>query len=433
MINKRLMLIDFVKISLFLFFAKIITAAKEISIAFEYGISDVSDAFNIGFNLINWPLNIVMSVFMLFLIPKHDELSLKAASRFRAELSAWTLVSGVLIGSFIYLGNESYFRSFDTENSVQIDLAIQTTKILSFMIPVASLTALFSVWMMADRNHRNTLFEAIPALFIALSVMILPQMGISNLIFGLVVGLLVQLILVFYAVDKNIRPHTLNFSFIADQWKTFARVTLITLLGQVVMSTITLIDQHYAIKVGPGAISVLSYSNRITLLVIGLITVAVTRSTLPILSNLKNENDVNFFSTIVRFSIGGFLAGWIILLIINIYAEDIIALLYGRGNFSFSDVEEVANVLKISMYQLPFVFSGSFLVSALISKKFYTAISIKSILIVCLKMIYIESSVRYGPIGVSTIALSNAVLYASSMVFCVCILIYDRKRATNKQ
>lgn len=428
MINKRLILIDFVKISIFLFFAKLITAGKEVSIAFEYGVSEVSDAFNIGFNLINWPLNIVMSVFMLVLIPKHNEISGKSAGRFRAELCTWTLIVGSFIGFLIYTGSEIYFRSFDVKNEVQMGLAIQTTKILSFMIPVASLTALFSVWMMAERNHINTLFEAVPALFIVLSVMFLPQMGIHNLIFGFVVGLLIQLFGVFYAVDKNIRPRTLNFSLKGDQWNIFARATLITLLGQVIMSTITLIDQHYAISVGPGAISLLSYSNRITLLVTGLIAVAVTRATLPILSKQKNKDDANYWSMIVGFSTGGFLVGCIIAFIINSYAKEIISLLYGRGSFNSSNIQEVASVLKVSMYQLPFFFSGSILVSALISKKYFNAISIISIFIVCTKIIYIEACATLNPIGITSIAFSTVILYATSMVLCLGTFTYYNYR-----
>src|SRR5215475_2002035 len=83
--------------SLFVFLSKLAGAAKEMAIAWRYGVSEVVDAYLFIFNLLNWPIVVWFSVLSVVLIPlaaRVREKNPKDLPRFRAELLGLTLVLG---------------------------------------------------------------------------------------------------------------------------------------------------------------------------------------------------------------------------------------------------------------------------------------------------------------------------------------------------
>src|SRR3569832_2839191 len=66
----RLISIGFAWVSLFSLVGKVAGAAKEMAIAWRYGISETVDAFVFMFNVVNWPITVwfsVLSVVFVFL------------------------------------------------------------------------------------------------------------------------------------------------------------------------------------------------------------------------------------------------------------------------------------------------------------------------------------------------------------------------------
>ena len=75
--------------SLFVFLSKLAGAAKEMAVAWRYGVSEVVDAYLFIFNLLNWPVVVWFSVLSVVFIPLAAtirERSPKDLHRFRSEL-----------------------------------------------------------------------------------------------------------------------------------------------------------------------------------------------------------------------------------------------------------------------------------------------------------------------------------------------------------
>ena len=56
-------------VALFVFLGKLAGAAKEMTIAYRYGVSDQVDAYLFIYNLISWPVGVWSSILTIVLVP----------------------------------------------------------------------------------------------------------------------------------------------------------------------------------------------------------------------------------------------------------------------------------------------------------------------------------------------------------------------------
>ena len=67
-------------VALFVFLGKLAGAAKEMVIAYRYGISDEVDAYLFIFNLISWPVSVWFSILTIVLVPLSGSYSTRCIS-----------------------------------------------------------------------------------------------------------------------------------------------------------------------------------------------------------------------------------------------------------------------------------------------------------------------------------------------------------------
>src|SRR5215475_3724216 len=94
-------------VTLFVCLSKLAGAAKEMAIAYRYGVSVEVDAYLFVFNLVNWPVGVWFSVLTAVLVPLAARIRQGAAAelpRFRAELLGLTLLLGVTLWFMAWLG-----------------------------------------------------------------------------------------------------------------------------------------------------------------------------------------------------------------------------------------------------------------------------------------------------------------------------------------
>ena len=84
-------------VTLFVLLGSIARVAKEMAIAYRYGVSAEVDAYLFVFNLVNWPVGVWFSVLTLVLVPLAARMRQGAAPelpRFRSELLGFALLLG---------------------------------------------------------------------------------------------------------------------------------------------------------------------------------------------------------------------------------------------------------------------------------------------------------------------------------------------------
>ena len=152
-------------VAFFLLLAKIAGAAKEMMVAYRYGISAEIDAYLYVFTLVSWPLAVWLGVLPVVLVPLSARLENHNELRdFRAELLGVTCI--VALALFVVawfslphiLGLPWSGLRGDAEQA-----ALTTARVLVLIIPIG-LIARLSAWMLARGRHVGSLLEGVPPL-----------------------------------------------------------------------------------------------------------------------------------------------------------------------------------------------------------------------------------------------------------------------------
>lgn len=400
----------------FVFLAKIVAAAKEVAVAWRYGVSDVVDAYLFVFNLVSLPISIWYSILFVVYVPLAARLRVEAPGdlpKFRAELLGLTILIGVVLG---LLGWAVLGGLFHTSLSGLPDgtrqLALAITPWLVMLIPLGFVIHYGSVLTMSEGRHSNTLFEGIPAVAMLVLVMIVSSSHIAVLVWALLIGYLLQLAAVVIQLKKHHAINLPGFSLQSPVWRLFWGGMSIMLIGQVLQSVTSVIDQFFAAHLGPGAIATLGYSNRILSLILSLGATAVARATLPVFSGLQAEKSSTIHSLAKRWAQVMFVLGGVVLIIGWPTASWAVRILFERGAFTPENTEAVGNVLRYGLLQVPFYFGALVVSQALLSSRSYKIFAIISVGNLFIKF---AASFTLVPIyGLKGLVLSTVITYAVS-------------------
>lgn len=405
-----------VAVSSFVLLAKLAGAAKEMAVAWRYGVGAEVDAYLLVFNLVNLPVSIWFSVLAVVLIPLAARVRGEVPHelpRFGAELLGWTLLGGLALAAVGFvalpplLGSNWLGLSTRTSN-----LAIQMVPVLVWLVPLGLIVALYSTWTMTVGRYINTLLEGLPAVGILVAVLVTG--GIEPLIWGTVAGTLAQTgALVASSGDRVFRV-TPSFKMSSPQWTPFWQGFGIVILGQAILSLTTVIDQFFAARLGVGAISSLGYAGRILALGLGLVATAVTRSTLPVFSQARATGAVDVRGIARRWTGALALVGALMVGIGWILAPWAVRILFERGTFTTGDTQIVARLLRLGLLQLPFYFASLVFVSLHASFARYRLLLGSGVLGLCAKVI--ANVVLIPRFHVGALMLSNMAVYAANLV-----------------
>lgn len=373
--NKKIM-VGFFTVCFFLFIGRISGAVKEIAIANRFGVSATVDAYSFVFNLVTLPVSIWFSLLSAILIPLLAKIRHYAPEQilpFKTQALGLTLLVGVgitlLFNLLCPLLIKSNWIGLPSETAL---LAFNMLPQMSSYIFIGCIISLFSVLTMSYGKHANTLLESLPGLCTFLGVLIFS--GILPLIWGLIIGALLQLILLFLLLYRSERVCLPCFSFNSPWWSDFNKFFSILLIGQVLASSNTLVDQFFSASLGEGAISTLNYANKILALLLGLSATAINRAVLPVFSQ-SHFSGKNIDKTTFNWTKFLFLGGFFFIIVFYFIAEPVVRLLFERGAFTAQNTQQVSKLLQISIISLPFNISTMILISYQASKGYQSALA----------------------------------------------------------
>jgi len=133
------------------------------------------------------------------------------------------------------------------------------------------------------------------------------------------------------------------------------------------MSGTTVVDQMMASSLSSGSVAALSYGSKLTVVIVGVGSMALATAFLPHFSRMVSEGDTQGIRWIVRqYSIFILLATGAVTAVMVFGSEFLVRLLYGRGAFDEDAVELVTRVQWMYALQIPF-FTSSMMAVRLIS------------------------------------------------------------------
>jgi len=406
--------------------ASLARAAKEVAIAYRYGVSAEVDAYLFVLNLVSWPVGVWFSSLTVVLIPLVVQIRLDAPAdlpRFRSELLGFTLSLGLGLAAVSLLVLPLLQSSWTGLPDATRVIALGMVAPLALLAPLGVLIGVLSAWMMTAGRHANTLFEGVPAITILLALLTLFNQGVEPLVWGTVAGFVLHCVSLATSAARQGELDRPRFSRESRHWTAFWQGFGVMLVGQILMSLTTIIDQFFAAHLDTGSIATLGYANRLLTLILGIGAMAVSRATLPVFSLAQAQGgDLARRVAMQWVKIAGGL-GLLAMSISWLLAPWGVMVLFERGAFTPQDTVVVTEVLRYGLLQLPLYFSSLVLVSLLVSQRKYRIISLIGALNLVTKAAFSAVAVSY--FGVAGLMVSTSLMLLLSWILLT-IAVYKR-------
>jgi Uncharacterized membrane protein, putative virulence factor len=375
------------------FLAKFLGMLRGALLSYNYGTSGLSDAFTTAQNISSSFFDFIFAaaiggcfipVYTSF--AKNDSADLTGkntsdeADRFACVfLNVMILIAGVMttIGMIAAKPIVAVIAS-----DMEPELAALTVTLLRIMFPIAAF-AVGTYTLVGVLQSKNSFL--LPALLSAISnagvilyfLFIDERLG-DNGIYGLAAAYLLSWVVQFLTLAIPLMKMGFKFRLIFD-FKNPALIKALKnappiLLGSWLMPAGALLGTTFADKItlvsGTGTIAAFGYANGLYIMIAGILTYSVCNFLFPKLSRLSAENSISGddeFKKSVRDGVIGSLSIIIpVMAGVFILSGEGVAILYGRGEFTVSDVETVSKLLSVITLAMP-----AFAVAELGSRVFY--------------------------------------------------------------
>lgn len=405
--------------TLFVFIGKFAGAAKEMAIAYRYGVSEMVDGYVFVSNLLIWPVGVWFSALTSVLVPLMVNIRQNASlelPRFRSELLGFTLLLSLgtmfLAWPAMAILLQSSWTGLPAATEI---LAGDMSPVLILMTPLGLLIGLLSALMLCAGRHANTLLESLPALVLLIAVLIFSGNRQQPLVWGTVAGYVFHLACLALLLARRFEIELPRFGRHSPHWPAFWQGFGIMVAGQALMSFAGIIDQFFAARLETGAIATLGYANRVLSLILGLGATAVSRATLPVFCKIQAVDDKQLHKFALRWSSLLFLIGVAAMSAAYWLAPWGIKILFERGEFTAHSSAIVTSVFRYGLGQIPFYFASLVLVSYASSQRRYRLLFWSGVIGIVVKII--ANSILIPVFDVKGIALSWVVAYLVNTLF----------------
>jgi putative peptidoglycan lipid II flippase len=411
-----------VRVSVFVLAGRCAGALKEMAIAWQYGISNIVDAYQLTFTLITWLPGTLATVLSVVLVPAFVELRKGTKieqARFLGELEVAAVVVGALFAISLYLVWPFVLDMMAVKLS--LDTRAMCRQLMLGMAPVGILTltaCVYAARLQSLERHINTLLEGVPAALVLIFVLVArDKHSMVPLMAGTTIGVVVQTIWMRFLAGRadGIRAG-LSLSFRSPQWPRFYHSVRILMVGQLVMCFSIPLDQYFLAHLGDGAIATLGYANRVLALLLSMGALAIGRATLPILSEILSGGDyLRARDTALKWSFLMLAIGMVCVALSWLLALRVVELLFQRGAFTAQDTIAVANLFRWGLLQVPFFFAVLVLMQLFASEGRFRAMAVISLLSFVVKAL--ANVLLISRLGITGVVLATGLMHAATFSF----------------
>lgn len=401
-----------------LLIAKVIGLAKEILIAMRFGTGMVADVYALAFLLALWPVGLWASVIGSILVPTYIKLAVstpRELDALRAELLGIGSLCGLMVGGAVWLFLEV------ASGSGSLGLSPAASALLSraaFVFGAISgfgvLNAILNCQLIAARSPYVGLMDGVPSFCVMVALVLMPIQNPWPLFVGTLMGFTAQTALLLLAQPPAWRGTVPRFQFRSSAWPEVWRGLGILFVSQALISVVGVIDQLSVTGLGSSANAVLGYANRIVLLVMSLVSLAVSRAILPVLAQ-HSDDQLKAWHIAMIWSIGLFVIAAVAATIVTAFSPIIVKLLFERGSFSATDTQSVSTALRFGMLQVPFFCASIVLAQYVSATQAYKIFLWGNVVNLLVKLA--ANALLIPALGVSGAMLSTATMYGVSMAF----------------
>lgn len=336
---------------------KIIAFFRDIMLSYFYGASKISDSYLIAISIPTVIFTGVVSALLTSYIPVANKINNKdKINEFNNNLITSFTLFGLICSILLYFQSNNIVHFFGAglkEESYL--LAVHFTEIIIWCIPYLTIGYLFVAILQYKEEYlyvgmNGMILNLIMLFGIIISILNIDILPFSTL-FGYILQCLIYGVVLCYKGYKYkvyLNLHDKNLLYIL-------KVMFPIFVGQIVSELNNVVDKNLASRLCEGTITSLDYSHKVivachSFVIIPLSTILFTKIAKKISTNIQNVRESVLKTTSIAFCI---------LLPINIliyvYANNIISLLFFRGAFNYNSLVITSECLKMySLGMLPF-------------------------------------------------------------------------------
>lgn len=343
--------------------SRVVGFLREWYIAWAFGATSVTDAYNAGFTIPDWVNYLAaggtasitfVSIYTRFLAEKREK---EAETTFSVIVTIMTAVLGIgILGAEIFAPQliRLMFGKFQPD---QLALCVHITRIL---LPAQLFFYVGGVASAVLLAHRMFLLPSIGPLFysggiILGGVLFSRTAGISALAYGGVVGCFLGIFLINAIGATRAGVHyRLSFDFRNPAFREWIRLSIPLMLGVSLVTVDDWILRYFAAS-SVGDITRLNYAKRLFQVPIAVLGQAASQASLPFFARLFGEKKFDEFNTTVNASIYRIVATAVIACSFMVAAAlPLVDLAYRWGHLHFSDSTVIAAYFLIFSLSLAF-------------------------------------------------------------------------------
>lgn len=347
---------------------------KEVEVGRFFGLSELIDTFLIASLIPGFINNVFMSSFQNVFIPNYvaEKKTSISIGSFQSACLIITICLGLIlsIGAYVFI---IFFLEdiFKGHSFAYYDLVRSQFYIMLPCILFWSLSSLLGGLL--DVNgffSLSSIYPIITSLVVIICLYFFKnELGYSILAFGILVGSSLEFV---YLLWVSIYKKTLQLSkpdFFSKNIVKLYRQLPSKIGSGFLTGTTGFVDQFFTAQLVVGSLAALNYGMKIPSFITTILIISIGNVVLPYFSDLVYENRNKAYEVLYKSILYVFAFSLLIVCIIYFFSEDIIFILFEKGNFSSDDTLVVSNIQKILLAYVPFY------ISSIIIIKFLTSIN----------------------------------------------------------
>lgn len=327
-------------------FSKIAGFIREVLISSTFGISRLTDTF---FTIQQIPMfigNYMLGAFNLVFVPQYSLASKEGNSRgFLFKTFMFFFICGLLMFFFMYQGTE-YIENIFFPNLAGIGYVEQFVRILSITILPSILIGFgYGIYLSEQKHIKSMILMSLSQVIMLASLVIFLMFSFENQTYSLpwsfTIGMIIAGIWALLIIINRYKNGKVDKSEKTINMRVFFKQLFAASAENLGYNTNQMLTIYFAIKAGAGAVSINAFALRIMMLALGGVLTPIHQMIQGWLSNnkevaTKKFKQINIFMLILTVAIA---------MVVVIFRETIVSLIYERGSFDKEATKKVASLL----------------------------------------------------------------------------------------
>ena len=353
--KKKKILDSVVLVFLITMLAKIMGLAKDMVFAYYWGTSNLTDAYTMAFFIPNNVISIISTgittCFLPIYIESRNKEGINSANKYASNVINTIVLFCIVASSIFFVFTEPVLRilapGFD---KTTMEVTASLTRISIFQIFAIGVISVFTCMLQANRKYfLVTVGSTLVPILTCIGTIIGGRNSIKWVTLFGTIGYFTEALMLLYVLIKDGYGYTSYISFKDGNIKETYRLMIPTIIGSSASEISKMADRIIGSLMAAGSVTMLTYANRIDDTLITLFSTSVVSLAYPAITaavNDRNTNTKKIEKSINDYAILLMMLAIPISLVAIVYSQDIIGLLYKRGNFDSDSAAVTSKIFR---------------------------------------------------------------------------------------